>query len=300
MTPFSFPKAGRSREDVLDTMRAARDHDIKWQRGRAFGLVYHISEEIDELLKEAFTMFFSENGLNPTAFPSLRKFESEVVAMTASLLGGDSNVCGNMTTGGTESLLMAVKTARDWARDHHPEISEPEIVLPDTAHPAFDKAGSYFDVRIVHVPVLEDFRADVAAMQQAINPNTIMLVGSAPSYPHGVVDPIGELAAIAQERGLLFHTDSCVGGFMLPFIRKLGYEVPPFDFSVPGVTSMSADLHKFGYAAKPASVVLYRTPELRRKQMFVAINWPGGIYPSPTMTGSRAGGPIAAAWALMN
>jgi len=300
MTPFSFPKAGRSREDVLDTMRAARDHDIKWQRGRAFGLVYHISEEIDELLKEAFTMFFSENGLNPTAFPSLRKFESEVVAMTASLLGGDSNVCGNMTTGGTESLLMAVKTARDWARERHPEISEPEIVLPVTAHPAFDKAGSYFDVRMVNVPVREDFRADVAAMQQAVNPNTIMLVGSAPSYPHGVVDPIGELAAIAQERGLLFHTDSCVGGFMLPFIRKLGYDVPPFDFSVPGVTSMSADLHKFGYAAKPASVVLYRTPELRRKQMFVAINWPGGIYPSPTMTGSRAGGPIAAAWALMN
>jgi sphinganine-1-phosphate aldolase len=300
MTSFALPQTGLSREDVLDTMRAARDHDIKWQRGRVFGLVYHISEEIDELLKDAFTMFFSENGLNPTAFPSLRKFESEVVAMTASLLGGDSNVCGNMTTGGTESLLMVVKTARDWARKHHPEITEPEIVLPVTAHPAFDKAGSYFDVKMVHVPVRDDFRADVEAMQQALTPNTIMIVGSAPSYPHGVVDPIEELAAIAQERGLLFHTDSCVGGFMLPFIRKLGYEVPPFDFSVPGVTSMSADLHKFGYAAKPASVVLYCTPELRREQMFVAINWPGGIYPSPTMTGSRAGGPIAAAWAVMN
>lgn len=300
MTVFSLPQKGRSREDVLATMRDARDHDIKWQRGRVFGLVYHISEEIDELLKEAFTMFFTENGLNPTAFPSLRKFESEVVAMTASLLGGDANVCGNMTTGGTESLLMAVKTARDWAREHHPEITVPEIVLPVTAHPAFDKAGAYFDVRMVHVPVGEDFRADVEAMREAITADTIMLAGSAPSYPHGVVDPIEELAALAQERGLLFHTDSCVGGFMLPFIRKLGYKVPPFDFSVPGVTSMSADLHKFGYAAKPASVVLYRTPELRRKQMFVAINWPGGIYPSPTMTGSRAGGPVAAAWALMN
>ena len=300
MTVFAFPQTGRSREDVLDTMRAARDHDIEWKRGRAFGLVYHISDEIDELLKDAFTMFFSENGLNPTAFPSLRKFESEVVAMTASLLGGDSNVCGNMTTGGTESLLMAVKTARDWARKNRPEIIAPEIVLPVTAHPAFDKAGDYFDVRIVHVPVQDDFRADVEAMREAITPNTIMMVGSAPSYPHGVVDPIAELAAITQERGLLFHTDSCVGGFMLPFIHKLGYKVPPFDFSVPGVTSMSADLHKFGYAAKPASVVLYRTPELRRQQMFVAINWPGGIYPSPTMTGSRAGGPIAAAWALMN
>jgi sphinganine-1-phosphate aldolase len=300
MTVLSLPQKGRSKEDVLDAMRAARDHDIKWQRGRVFGLVYHISEEIDELLKEAFTMFFTENGLNPTAFPSLRRFESEVVAMTASLLGGDANVCGNMTTGGTESLLMAVKTARDWAREHHPEITAPEIVLPVTAHPAFDKAGSYFDVRMLHVPVREDFRADVGAMREAITVNTIMLAGSAPSYPHGVVDPIEELAALAQERGLLFHTDSCVGGFMLPFIRKLGYDVPPFDFSVPGVTSMSADLHKYGYAAKPASVVLYRTPELRRRQMFVAINWPGGIYPSPTMTGSRAGGPVAAAWALMN
>jgi glutamate/tyrosine decarboxylase-like PLP-dependent enzyme len=300
MTDFALPQSGRSREDVLDTMRAARDHDIEWQRGRAFGLVYHISEEIDELLKDAFTMFFSENGLNPTAFPSLRKFESEVVAMTASLLGGDSNVCGNMTTGGTESLLMAVKTARDWARIHKRDIITPEIILPITAHPAFDKAGDYFNVRMVHVPVREDFRADVEAMRRAITSNTIMMVGSAPSYPHGVVDPIRELAAIAQEHDLLFHTDSCVGGFMLPFIRKLGYEVPDFGFSVPGVTSMSADLHKFGYAAKPASVVLYRTPELRRQQMFVAINWPGGIYPSPTMTGTRAGGPVAAAWALMN
>jgi len=300
MSTFSFPTTGRSKEDVLDTMRAARDHDIQWQQGRVFGLVYHISEEIDDLLKEAFTMFFSENGLNPTAFPSLRKFESEVVAMTASLLGGDEHVCGNMTTGGTESLLMAVKTARDWARIHQPEVTAPEIVMPITAHPAIDKAGEYLNVRIVHVPVGDDFRADVDAMQGAITPNTIMMVGSAPSYPHGVVDPIAELAAIAQEHDLLFHTDSCVGGFMLPFIRKLGYEVPEFDFRVPGVTSMSADLHKFGYAAKPASVVLYRTSELRRQQMFVAINWPGGIYPSPTMTGSRAGGPIAAAWALMN
>jgi len=297
---LTIPAKGRSKEGVLEAMRAARDHDIKWEQGRVFGLVYHISDEIDNLLKEAFTMFFAENGLNPTAFPSLRKFETEVVAMTAALLGGDQNVCGNITTGGTESLLMAVKTARDWSRVHRPGIREPEMVLPLSAHPAFDKAAEYFGVRAVHVPVRADFRADVEAMRAAITPNTILMAGSAPSYPHGVVDPIRELAAIAQEHGLLFHTDSCVGGFMLPFVRKLGYPVPDFDFSVPGVTSMSADLHKFGYAAKPASVILYRTPELRRCQMFVYIDWPGGIYPSPTMTGSRAGGPVAAAWALMN
>jgi sphinganine-1-phosphate aldolase len=295
-----LPSQGSSKKDVLACMRSARDHDVKWQEGRAFGLVYHINDEIDALLKEAYTMFFSENGLNPTAFPSIRKFESEVLAMTASLLGGDENVCGNMTTGGTESLLMAVKTARDWARHHHPHITHPEVILPRTAHPAFEKAGEYFDVRLVQVPVESDFRADLEAMRLAITPNSIMMVGSAPSYPHGVIDPIHELAALAQENGLWFHTDACVGGFLLPFARKLGYPIPDFDFNVPGVTSISADLHKYGYAAKPASVILYRNPELRRHQMFVSINWPGGIYPSPTMTGSRAAGPIAAAWAIMN
>lgn len=301
MSPvLPLPAQGRPRQEILAAMRAARDHDIRWQQGRVFGLVYHINEEIDNLLKEAFTMFFAENGLNPTAFPSLRKFETEVVAMTASLLGGDENVVGNITTGGTESVLMAVKTARDWARHHRPHIREPEVVLPVTAHPAFDKAGEYFGVRMVHTPVRADFRADVEAIRRAVSKNTIMLAASAPAYPHGVVDPIRELAAIAQEHGILFHTDACVGGFMLPFVRKLGYPVPDFDFRVPGVTSISADLHKFGYAAKPASVILYRTPELRRHQMFVYTDWPGGIYPSPTMTGSRAGGPVAAAWALMN
>ena len=280
-------------------MRRARDHDAQWHNGRVFGLVYHISDEIDDLLKEAYTMFFSENGLNPTAFPSLSKFENEIVAMASNLLGGDDKVAGTMTSGGTESLLLAVKTARDYARAKR-GITAPEIILPTTAHPALDKAGEYFNVRMIHVPVRDDFRADVEATRRAITPNTIMLVGSAPSYPHGVVDPIRELAALAQEHGLLFHTDACVGGFMLPFVRKLGYPAPDFDLSVPGVTSISADLHKYAYAAKPASIVLYRTSELRRHQMFVSTDWPGGIYPSAGMAGSRPGGPIAAAWALLN
>jgi glutamate/tyrosine decarboxylase-like PLP-dependent enzyme len=281
-------------------MRAARDHDVQWHNGRVFGLVYHISDEIDGLLKEASNLFFSENGLNPTAFPSLRKFETEIVAMTASLLGGDASTAGNVTSGGTESLLCAVKTARDWARATHPEIRAPEIVVPVTAHPALEKAAHYFDLKIIRVPVRADFRADVEAMRGAITPNTILIIGSAPSYPHGVVDPIRELAAIAAERGILFHTDACVGGFMLPFVKRLGYPVPDFDFSVPGVTSISADLHKYGYAAKGASVILYRTRELRRHQMFVSTDWPGGIYPSPTLAGTRPAGPIAAAWALLN
>ena len=295
-----FPSNGKSKETVLTAMRAARDHDVQWQKGRAFSLVYHAGKDVDDLIKDASLLFFSENGLNPTAFPSLRKFETEIVAMTASLLGGGENAAGSVTSGGTESLLMAVKTARDWARVNRPEIKSPEMILPITGHPAFEKASEYFGVKSIHIPVKDDFRADVEAARKAITANTILMIGSAPAYPHGVIDPIRELAAIAQEHNILFHTDACVGGFMLPFVRKLGYTIPDFDLSVPGVTSISADLHKYGYAAKGASVILYKTAQLRRHQMFVYADWPGGIYPSPAMGGTRPGGPIAAAWAVMN
>nr|MBC7243739.1 aspartate aminotransferase family protein [Chloroflexota bacterium] len=281
-------------------MKALRQEDVQWQQGRIFSLVYYANDEITELLKEAYSLFFSENALNPTVFPSLRRLETEVVAMVAALLGGDDNVVGNMTSGGTESLLMAVKAARDWARAHKPDIQCPEMVLPITAHPALEKAAHYFGVKPVHFPVGNDFRADIAAARRAITPRTILLVGSAPSYPHGVMDPISELAQLAQERGLWFHVDSCVGGMMLPFVRRLGYPVPEFDFQVPGVTSISADLHKYGYTAKGASVILYRNRDFRRYQFFVHTDWPGGIYISPTMAGTRPAGPIAAAWALMH
>ncbi|MFC1878647.1 pyridoxal phosphate-dependent decarboxylase family protein [Chloroflexota bacterium] len=297
---IKFPQKGANKDRVLSKMEAARQHDVKWRQGKVFSLVYAVDQEVSQLLKDAYLMFFSENGLNPTAFPSLRKFETEVVSMAASLLGGDANVVGNMTSGGTESLLMAVKTARDWARSQRPDASQPEMILPASAHPAFDKASHYFGVKAVRVPVREDLRADVDACRAAINANTILMVGSAPSFPHGVVDPISDLAQIAHNQGLLFHVDACVGGFMLPFVRRLGYSVPDFDFQVPGVTSMSADLHKYGYAAKPASLILYRDPELRRYQFFVTTDWSGGVYPSPTMTGTRPGGSIAAAWAVIN
>lgn len=297
---ISLPSKRTSAADVLATMRAARDHDAKWREGKAFSLVFYAGDEVLALLKEAYTLYFSENGLNPMAFPSLKKFEAEVVAMTASLLGGDEETAGNMTSGGTESLLMAVKTAREWARAHKPAITAPEIILPTSAHPAFDKAAHYFGVRLVRTPVEQNFRAAVAAVKAALTPNTIMLVGSAPSYPQGALDPIVDLAQIAQERDLLCHVDACVGGMMLPFVRNLGYPVADFDLRVPGVTSLSADLHKYGYAAKGASVILYKTHALRRHQFFVSTDWPGGIYASPTMMGTRPGGSIAAAWAVMN
>ncbi len=298
MTPL--PTQGRSKTEVLDTMQAARDKDVRWREGRVFSLVFNAGDEVSDVLKDAYTLFFSENGLNPTAFPSLKKFETEVVAMVAALLGGDANAVGNMTTGGTESLLMAVLTAREYARAVKSHITAPDMVLPASAHPAFEKAAHYFGVKSIRVPVRADFRADVAAMEQAITPNTILMVGSAPSYPQGVVDPIRELAQAALRHNVLFHTDACVGGMLLPFVRKLGYPVPDFDFSIPGVTSISADLHKYGYAAKGASVILYRNSDLRRHQYFAYTDWSGGIYVSPSMTGTRPGGPIAAAWALLN
>lgn len=297
---IALPQHGMPADAVLTRMKGLREHDAKWREGRTWCLVYHVDDPVTELLKEAYTMFFSENALNPIAFPSLKTFEAEVVAMTASLLGADESVVGNMTSGGTESILMAVKTAREWARARNPANTAPQMILPTTAHPAFEKAAHYFSVEPVRIPIQADFRADVEAARAAITPNTILMVGSAPSYPYGVIDPIAELALVAKEEDLLFHVDACVGGFVLPFVRRLGYPVPGFDFSVEGVTSVSVDLHKYAYAAKGASVILYKNRALRRHQFFVYTDWPGGIYLSPTMTGTRPGGAIAAAWAIMN
>jgi sphinganine-1-phosphate aldolase len=297
---IALPQSGMPAENVLSRMKALRERDVQWREGKTWSLVYHAGDEVSELLKEAYTLFLSENALNPMAFPSLKQLEAEVVAMTAGLLGGDDETAGNMTSGGTESLLMTVKTARDWARATKPAVTTPEMILPATAHPAFAKAAHYFCVKPVYIPVGTDFRADVSAAQAAITPNTVLMVGSAPSYPQGVIDPIPELARLARDNELLFHVDACVGGFMLPFVRRLGYPVPDFDLGVPGVTSISVDLHKYAYAAKGASVVLYRNRELRRHQFFVSTDWSGGIYASPTMAGTRPGGAIAAAWAVMN
>ncbi|WP_257460467.1 pyridoxal phosphate-dependent decarboxylase family protein [Archangium lipolyticum] len=288
---------GLSHQDVLSRMREMRTEDARWQEGRTWSLVYNAGEDLRRLAAEAYTEFMSENGLSPLAFPSLRRFEAEVLTIAAELFHGET-AAGTMTSGGTESILMAVKTARDFARAER-GISEPEMVLPATVHPAFQKAAHYFGVKAINVPVGPDFRADVAAMRAAIGPRTVLVVGSAPAYPHGVIDPISELAALAQEKGVLCHVDACLGGFLLPFARRLGHAIPDFDFAVPGVTSLSADLHKYGYAAKGASIVLYRTPELRRHQFFTFANWSGGIYASPSMAGTRPGGAIAAAWAVL-
>ncbi|HEY58968.1 MAG TPA: aspartate aminotransferase family protein [Anaerolineae bacterium] len=300
MSPIvPLPAKGVPKDTLLGLMREMKARDAPWREGKVFSMVYYVDDELTEVLKAASALFFSENALNPTAFPSIRQMETEVVAMTAALLGGDEETVGTLTSGGTESLLMTVKTARDWGRDQK-GITEPEMILPLTAHPAFEKAAHYFGVRPVHIPVGPDFRADLDALERAFTPNTVLVVGSAPSYPQGIMDPIPEMAAMARERDVLFHVDACVGGFMLPFLRELGYPVPPFDFRVPGVTSISADAHKYGYAAKGVSVILYHNADLRRYQFFAYTDWPGGIYASPAMAGTRAAGPIAAAWAVMH
>jgi tyrosine decarboxylase MnfA len=295
-----LPENGISEEEILKKMEVIQEDDINWKDGKVWSLVYHASEKHTEMLKKASAMFFSKNALSPMAFPSLKKFETEVISMAVDLFGGDNRCCGSMTSGGTESLLMAVKTYRDWAREKHPHIKEPEMVVPSSAHPSFDKAADYFGVKIVKVPVdKETHRADVKAMENALTENTIMMVGSACDFPRGVVDPISELASIAKDRGIGMHVDACLGGFMLPFVKMLGNNVPDFDFSVPGVTSISADVHKYGYGAKGASTIMYRRERVWKHQFSVYTDWSGGIYISPSMRGTRPGGPIAAAWASM-
>lgn len=297
---LQLPKNGLDLEKLDLQMETARAGDVDWRNGRIGVYIHYAGEDVLAVAKDAYLKFFSENGLGPKAFPSLAKFEAEVVAMTLGLLHGGADACGAMTTGGTESIFLAVKSARDRARVEQPTISRPTIVVPQTAHPAFNKAAHFMGLDVVRVPVGQDFRADVSAMAAACGPDTVMLVGSAPAYPHGVVDPIQELAALASRRNVWLHVDACVGGYIAPFARMIGVDIPDFDFAVPGVISISADLHKYGYTAKGASAVLYRDSAAFAYQKYEFSDWPRGLYATQTLVGTRAGGAIAAAWAVMN
>ncbi|MGB9775101.1 MAG: pyridoxal phosphate-dependent decarboxylase family protein [Anaerolineae bacterium] len=296
-----LPPKGRPKEEIFAELERFKTRDLDWRAGRVWAYVYNPGDEVREVVNQAYTLFLTENALDPTVFPSLLRLEREVVRMVADLLQGDENVVGHITTGGTESNMLAVKTARDWARAHRPEVAQPEMVLPITAHASFHKAAHYLCVRPVVVEVNpHTFRVEPEAMQAAITPNTILLVASAPNWSQGVIDPIPEIAEIARERGLLFHVDACVGGFYLSFLRRMGYPVPDFDFAVPGVTSISADLHKYGYAAKGASTILYRHKEIRRYQLFACAETTAYTLINTTMLSSKSGGPMAGAWAVLN
>ncbi len=296
-----IPEKGLSPEQIFEFLNLVKKSDMDWKDGRMYAYVYDPGEAAMEIGRQAYMTYLVENGLDPTAFPSVLKLENDVVRMIINLLRGDDQVVGNLTTGGTESILLAVKTARDYARHHKPQIKQPEMVICQTAHHAFHKAAQYFDIKVVMTPFDPlTFRADVEAMRKAITPNTILLVGSAPAYSQGVVDPITDIAALAMEHDLLCHVDACVGGIHLSFMRQLGYEVPAFDWTVPGVTSISTDLHKFGYCPKQASVVMYRNPQLRRFQIFTSTRTTCYTLINPTILSTKSGGPAAGAWAVLN
>lgn len=295
-----FPEKGIPRDELLARMRERKRADADWRGGRTFSLVYPAGEDVDAVLHDAAELYLFENALNPFRFPSLRQMEDEVIALAADLLHGGPEAGGAMTSGGTESILMAVKTARERGRAER-GVVKPELVAPQSAHPAFAKAAHYLGLELRQVPLRSDFRADVAAAEKLIGDKTVLVVGSAPNYPFGVVDPIPELAALAAARGVAFHTDACLGGFLLPFLEAIGEKVPPFDFRVPGVSTLSADVHKYGYCIKGASVILHRDKaHLNRHQLFLWDRWPGGTYGSFAMAGARPSAPIAAAWAVLH
>ncbi|MBX7227271.1 MAG: aspartate aminotransferase family protein [Chitinophagales bacterium] len=297
---ISIPKNGLSKEEIFAQITHFQEKDIDWKNGKFFGYVFYPGQEIYDIIQEAYKMYMSANGLNPAAFPGLRKMETDVVSIAANLFHGNEATTGVMTSGGTESIMMALLSAREYAKKIMKIEGVPEVILPESVHPAFNKACHFFGLKEVIIPVKDDFRADVQAIEKAITKNTVLLVGSAPQYPQGVIDPIEEIAALAKQKNLLCHVDACVGGFMLPFLEKSGVTLPIWDFRVDGVTSISADLHKYGYAAKGASLIMYKNSDIRKQQFYIKTDWMGGIYGSPSFAGTRPGGAIAAAWATLH
>jgi glutamate/tyrosine decarboxylase-like PLP-dependent enzyme len=303
-----LPAKGRDRDDILNEMKQLHGvEESRWKDGYASGSVYHGDTDHIDFVNEVYNIQSQSNQLHSDLWPSAAKFEAEIIAMVAKMLNAEATgapfntedgICGAVSSGGSESILLAMKAYRDRARDQK-NITEPEIVLPISAHAAFHKAAQYFNMKLRIVSIDDTFRANLDEVKAAINDNTVAVVGSASNFPYGTVDPIEDLSELARQAGVGCHVDSCLGGFFLPWAEKLGEPVPPFDFRLPGVTSMSCDTHKYGYAPKGTSVVLYRTMDLRRYQYFTTSDWPGGLYYSPTFSGSRPGGLSAACWASL-
>ncbi len=291
------PDNGRPFEEILAELDSFGKDDPNYKEAKTWSLVYYLNEEYTQFLEKAYAKYFSANGLNPTAFKSLKRLEKDVLKFTARLFHVDDEACGVMTSCGTESCMLAVKTYRDLGRSKG--IKKPEMIIPETAHVAWDKGAEYFGVKIRRAPLASDWGVDVKAVEKMVNKNTVMILGSAPEYPHGIIDPIEALGKIAKKHNIPLHVDSCVGGYILPFIEMNGGEVPLWDFRVEGVTSISADIHKYGFAAKGASCILYRNIDYFKHQVFVNESWPGGMFASPAFLGTRPGGAYAAAWAAI-
>jgi sphinganine-1-phosphate aldolase len=302
-----LPEKGMDEEEVLKEIAyMSEEENKKWLGGQCSGTMYHGGMEHYAFLNKVFSMFSSINLLQRDLCPSGTKFEAEVLAMVGKMLHGDEvskvnrfdEEAGAITSGGSESIFNAMFVYREWGRAMR-GIDVPEVVAPITIHPAHLKAAHYLGMKVIRVPVNADFEADVEAMRTAITPNTVALAGSAGSYPHGVVDPISKLSDLALEHKLGLHVDGCLGGFILPWIEKLGYDVPVFDFRLPGVTSISCDTHKYGYSLKGTSTINFRSKDFRRYMFFAQEDWPGGLYMAPTVQGSRSAGLSAAMWAAM-
>jgi glutamate/tyrosine decarboxylase-like PLP-dependent enzyme len=297
----AFPPVGQAWSALKGRMEAMRNDDVRWRQRGVPLHVYFAGDDVLEVAREAYTMFMSENALAPMAFPSLKRMERDIIDAAVELFHGPPGATGSFTAGGTESIILAVKAARDWARvGRLREGERGEILLPITAHPAFDKAAQLLDLDSVRVEIGPDFRASLPALEAAITERTILVVVSAPSLPFGLIDPVEEVAELALRHGIWCHVDACIGGYIAPFASKLGYPVPRFDFSIPGVRSISADLHKFGYAAKGASTLIVRTRADAAFVSFEFSDWPKGKYFTPTLLGTRSGGALAAAWAVIH
>lgn len=294
-----LPAAGTDWDALKSVMAEYAQGDVRWREGKTAVYVFNAGPEIERVQKEAYALFQSENGLGPAAFPSLKRMEEEVVGFGLSLLHAPPDASGVITSGGTDSITMAMKAARDYARKERKIAGPLNIVIPRSAHPAFDKAAALMEIEVRRIP-LRDYLADVPAMGAAADAATAMIAGSAPNFPYGLIDPIGALSELALARDLWLHVDACVGGYLAPFVRMNGAEIAPFDFELAGVRSMSADLHKYGYAAKGASTVFFRSAALQQFMVFDFHDWPGGRMVTPTLAGTRPGGAISAAWAVMN
>ena len=296
-----FPSTGSPVDEVVRELGSKKDGDVRWAEGRTFGLVFDGGDEVREVAERAARLFLHENALNTSAFPSLGEIQSELCGWTAELLHGPAGTAGFLTSGGTESILCAVEAARERARSER-SVVDPEIVLAESAHAAFHKGAHLFGLRTRVVPVTDAWTVDLDAMADAIGPKTALVVASAPQYPQGVVDPVAEIAELAASVGASCHVDACMGGFVLPFAAiedPDAWGSPPWDLAVEGVTTISADLHKLGYAPKGASVILHRSRQLRRYQTFDFDGWLGGRYVTPNLQGTRSGLPMAAAWAVV-
>ncbi|OTB16341.1 hypothetical protein K445DRAFT_21976 [Daldinia sp. EC12] len=296
----TLPKEGWTDDALRAELDALANMDhTRWEDGYVSGAVYHGEEDLLKLQTEAYGKFTVANPIHPDVFPGVRKMEAEVVAMVLSMFHAPPSAAGVCTSGGTESILMACYGARQKAYAER-GVTEPEMILPETAHTAFRKAGDYFKIKIHLVPCpAPTYQVDVHRVSRLINSNTIILVGSAPNFPHGIMDDISALSKLALKRRLPLHVDCCLGSFLVPFLDRAGFETEPFDFRLKGVTSISCDTHKYGFAPKGSSTVLYRTQELRTYQYFVSPDWSGGVYASPGIAGSRPGALIAGCWTSM-